>query len=96
MTAEKAERFLEENKSIQRLLTPTATYMVRTSKYNPNARSMNVASMKPGSLLTAADNRNIEAEKAALRTKIAELQKVQDLFHLLAAVLVRGNLIKVR
>ena len=76
MTAEKAECFLDENKSIQRLLTPTAIYIVRTSKYNANARSMNVASMKPGSLLTAADNRNIEAEKATLRSKIAELQKV--------------------
>lgn len=76
MTAEKAERFLDENKSIQRLLTPTAIYIVRTSKYNPNARSMNVANMKPGTLLTAADNRNIEAEKATLRSKIAELQEV--------------------
>ena len=67
---------MEENKAIQRLLTPSAVYIVRTSKYNPNARSMNVTSTKAGSLLTAADNHNIEEEKAALRIRIADLHEV--------------------
>lgn len=77
MTAEKAEAFLEENKAIQRLLTPSAAYIVRTSKYNPNARSMSVASMKAAHLLTIADNRDVEAEKAALRARITEMQEVR-------------------
>lgn len=75
MTAEKAERFLEEKKSIQRLLTPSAMYVVRTSKYNPNARSMSVANAKAAQMLTTADTRDVEAEKATTRAKITETQE---------------------
>lgn len=77
MTQEKAERFLEEHKAISRLLTPSSIYVVRTSKYNPTARSMSVNNMKAAQLLTSTDNRNVEAERATIRAEIAEITQVK-------------------
>jgi hypothetical protein len=71
-----AEEFLNANGNIQRLLTPESVYMVRISKYNRGARSMNVAPLRPAQLLSVSDNTDVEAEKRQLRDMLAESQEV--------------------
>jgi len=77
--ATNAEEFLNANGNIQRLLTPESVYMVRISKYNRGARSMNVAALRQAQLLSVSDNTDVEAEKRQIREKLAEYQKVTDL-----------------
>ena len=74
--ATNAEEFLDSHRNIQRLLTPDSYYVVRTSKYNQGARSMNVSALRPPSLLGTGDDTQLEAEKRQLKERQNEHRQV--------------------
>ena len=72
-TIPQVETCLRENPRIANLWTPESHFSVRTSMYNPSARSQSVNATQPGSLLVDSVD---STQREALVNQIAELEQV--------------------